>query len=98
MGIEKNKVVRFNYILRDEQGNAVESSENSGPMAYLHGAGNIVPGLESALEGKAEGDKVEVKVPPEQAYGQRNDALVQRVPLKRLMLEQYRFSVTLTEP
>jgi FKBP-type peptidyl-prolyl cis-trans isomerase SlyD len=78
--IAKNRVVSFHYTLRDEQGQVLDASGERGPMSYLHGKNNIIPGLEQALAGKSAGDKVEVTVPPEQGYGLRSDALVQIVP------------------
>ncbi|MGQ0428992.1 MAG: FKBP-type peptidyl-prolyl cis-trans isomerase [Gammaproteobacteria bacterium] len=83
MQIAKNRVVSFHYTLRDEQGRVLDASASRGPMSYLHGKSNIIPGLEQALEGKAAGDKLEVSVPPEQGYGRRSDALVQIVPRNR---------------
>lgn len=80
MEIAKNRVVSFHYTLHDEQGKELDASGGRGPMTYLHGKNNIIPGLEQALAGKSAGDKVEVTVPPEQAYGPRSDALVQIVP------------------
>ncbi len=81
MSIEKNSVVSFHYTV-SENGAAVESSEGRDPLVILYGAGNIIPGLEKALEGKNAGDHVEVTVTPEEAYGVRNENLTQRVPLK----------------
>lgn len=83
MKIEKNKVVSFHYNVFDADGSQVESSRAGEPLQILYGAGNIIPGLEKALEGKAAGDHVEVTVAPEDAYGERNEALLQRVPKKR---------------
>lgn len=83
MEIAKNRVVSFHYTLRDEQGNMLDASGARGPMTYLHGKNNIIPGLEQALAGKSAGDKLEVAVPPEQGYGPRSDALVQIVPRSR---------------
>jgi len=77
--IAKNRVVSFHYTLRDEQGNVLDASAGRGPMTYLHGKNNIIPGLEQALAGKSAGEKLDVTVPPEQAYGPRRDALVQIV-------------------
>jgi len=81
--IEKNRVVTLHYTLRDEQGTVLDSSNGRVPLSYLHGKGNIVPGLEQALAGKSAGDKLEVTVRPEQGYGQRDDRLVQIVPRNR---------------
>lgn len=84
MTIGKNKVVEFHYTLRSESGEELDSSRERQPMAYLHGAGNIIPGLEKAMAGRVAGDHFEVTVSPEEAYGVRNESNVQRVPLKRL--------------
>lgn len=79
MHIEKNRVVRLDYTLRDEQGTVLDSSSGRGSLSYLHGKGNIIPGLEQALAGKSAGDKLDVTVPPEQGYGVRDERLVQIV-------------------
>lgn len=79
MHVEKNRVVAFNYTLRDEQGKVIDSSGGRGPLSYLHGKGNIIPGLEQALAGKSVGDKLDVTVAPEQGYGVRDERLVQIV-------------------
>jgi len=78
--ISKNRVVTMHYTLRDEQGTVIDSTDSRGPLAYLHGKGNIIPGLEQALDGKGAGDKLDVTVAPEQGYGMRNERLVQIVP------------------
>ncbi len=83
MLIEKNRVVMLHYTLRDEQGAVIDSSSGRGPLSYLHGKGNIIPGLEQALAGKSAGDKLDVTVAPEQGYGRRDDRLVQIVPRNR---------------
>ena len=83
MNINNKKVVSFHYILKNDQGEEIESSrEGESPMIYLHGAGNIIPGLEKAMEGKAAGDQFEVTVGPAEAYGERNEGAIQRVPAK----------------
>ena len=82
MKIEKNRVVRFHYTVSDASGGELESSQGREPLAYLAGHGGIIPGLESALDGKQAGDKVEATVTPEQGYGERRDGLVQRIPKK----------------
>ena len=83
MHIEKNRVVTLHYTLRDEQGNVIESSTGRVPLSYLHGKGNIIPGLEQALAGKAAGDKVDVTVAPQEGYGPRDERLVQVIPRNR---------------
>lgn len=80
MKIAARCVVTFHYTLTDDAGAVLDSSRDSSPLAYLHGAGNIVPGLEHALEGRGEGDRFQVDVPPEQGYGLRDPGLVQTVP------------------
>ena len=84
MKIEKNSVVAFHYTLSDVHGNEIENSYARAPQLYLHGHGGIIPGLETALEGKATGDEFTVTVAPALAYGEREEGRVQRVPLKRL--------------
>ena len=81
---EKDKVVTFHYTLKDAEGEQMETSREKEPMNYLHGANNIIPGLEKAKEGHAIKDEFSVTVEPEDAYGVRNENNVQRVPLKRL--------------
>lgn len=80
MEIGKDKVVSIDYTLTGAQGNVLDSSKGRGPLAYLHGNNNIIPGLESALEGKAQGDQITVSIPPEQAYGLQDPKMVQVVP------------------
>ena len=80
MQIASQKVITIDYTLKDESGELLDSSEHDGPLNYLHGFGNIVPGLEQALEGKAVGDALKVTVAPENAYGERDEELVQSVP------------------
>jgi FKBP-type peptidyl-prolyl cis-trans isomerase SlyD len=88
MIVEKNKVVSFHYTLTNAAGEQMESSREKESMSYLHGAGNIIRGLEKAMEGHSIGDQFSVTIEPEDAYGVRNEKNVQRVPLKRLKLNQ----------
>ena len=80
MTISKDSVVAFHYTVSDEDGVQLDSSAGKSPLTYLHGANNIIKGLENALEGKAEGDSLTVTIPPEDAYGEHHDALVESVP------------------
>jgi FKBP-type peptidyl-prolyl cis-trans isomerase SlyD len=80
MKIGEDKVVSIHYTLTDSGGSVLDSSSGNEPLLYLHGAGNIIPGLESALEGKVSGDKLSVTIEPEQGYGTRDERLVQAVP------------------
>ena len=77
--IAKNKVVRLNYVLRGDDGQTIDESGDE-PLEYLHGAGNIVPGLEKQLEGKTTGDKVTAVVPPEEGYGPRHKIKPHPIP------------------
>ncbi len=81
---EKNKVISFHYTLTNADGEEMESSHDKDPMTYLHGANNIIRGLEKAMEGHAIQDKFTATLEPGDAYGIRNENNVQRVPLKRL--------------
>jgi len=83
MSIEKDTVVQFHYTL-SEAGAELESTRGTEPMAYLHGHGNIIPGLEQAMAGKAAGDSFSVTVAPADAYGERTEGNAQRIPLKHL--------------
>jgi FKBP-type peptidyl-prolyl cis-trans isomerase SlyD len=69
MRIESGNVVVFDYVLTDEDGNPIDSGSGPDGMAYIHGQGQIVPGLERALEGKQIGDTLRAVVPPEEGYG-----------------------------
>ena len=80
MQIAQDKVVLIHYTLTDDSGEVLDSSSGGDPLAYLHGKGNIIPGLEKALEGRAVGDKLDVKVEPAEGYGDRDERLVQSVP------------------
>ena len=80
MKIAENKVAIIDYTLTDNDGEMIDSSEGAGPLAYLHGAGNIVEGLEEALIGKEAGDKVKASIGPEKAYGERHEDMKQDVP------------------
>ena len=80
MSIETNHVVSIHYTLKGDAGEVIDSSLGGQPLAYLHGHGNLVPGLERELTGKSAGDKLQVKIPPADGYGEYDPQLVQRVP------------------
>jgi FKBP-type peptidyl-prolyl cis-trans isomerase SlyD len=80
MQIAERHVAYFHYTLTNDAGETLDSSAGREPLPYLHGAGNIVQGLEKALAGKKAGDKLTVDVAPEDGYGPRIESLVQVVP------------------
>lgn len=87
MIISENAAVLFHYTLTDEEGNQLDSSKGKDPLAYLHGHKNIIPGLEQAMEGKKEGDVMVVTIEPADAYGERQEQMVQQVPRKSFQAE-----------
>lgn len=83
MTISQHKVVSIHYKVVDvESAKEIDSSEGGEPMIYLHGASNIIPGLEQALEGKGIGDEIEVTVEPADAYGEYSEDRIQQVPIE----------------
>jgi FKBP-type peptidyl-prolyl cis-trans isomerase SlyD len=84
MAIAQDSVVTLHYTLKDDTGEVLDSSSSGEPLAYLHGHGNLVPGLERELTGKNAGDKLSVKISPADGYGEFDKALIQRVPRRAL--------------
>jgi FKBP-type peptidyl-prolyl cis-trans isomerase SlyD len=82
MQISSQKVVVIDYTLTDDQNDVLDSSKDGDPLAYIQDMGNLIPGLENALEGKSAGDELSVSIQPDQAYGERDEALMQTVPLE----------------
>jgi FKBP-type peptidyl-prolyl cis-trans isomerase SlyD len=80
MQVSDKKVVYIHYTLKNKEGAVLDRSTEEDPLAYIHGMGAIIPGLEKALSGKTEGDKINISIEPEEAYGQRNEMLIQDVP------------------
>jgi FKBP-type peptidyl-prolyl cis-trans isomerase SlyD len=76
MNITKGSVVLFDYTLNDDDTEIIDSSKDGGPLAYLHGEGQIVKGLEKVMEGKKAGDSFSVTVSPEEAYGMPDPAKI----------------------
>jgi FKBP-type peptidyl-prolyl cis-trans isomerase SlyD len=84
MSIGTDSVVTIHYTLKDDAGAVLDHSEPGEPLAYLHGHGNIIPGLEKELTGKDTGDALTVTVAPAEGYGEYDDALVESVPRRAL--------------
>ncbi|MEO0040465.1 MAG: hypothetical protein RIS38_1413 [Verrucomicrobiota bacterium] len=81
MRVAKETVVAIEYTLKDDQGNIIDASGERGPMEYLHGAQNIIPGLEQGIDGLVAGDTKHVVVQPQLGYGEYSEKLLQHVPL-----------------
>ncbi|MEO8161116.1 MAG: peptidylprolyl isomerase [Arenimonas sp.] len=80
MQIAERTVASFHYTLTDDAGTVIDTSRGREPLTYLHGAGNIVPGLEKEMVGRQAGDRFDVEVSPEEGYGQPEPQLLQVVP------------------
>jgi len=82
MEASPDTVVTIDYTLKGDNEEVIDTSEGREPLSYLHGHGNIVPGLEKAIEGKTEGDEISVTVEPEEGYGPHRPELVQNVSME----------------
>lgn len=78
--IGDNLVVSIHYKLTDNDGKVIDTSEGMDPLTYLHGVGNLIPGLEKELVGKVENDALTVKVEPAEGYGEVVEELIESVP------------------
>jgi FKBP-type peptidyl-prolyl cis-trans isomerase SlyD len=88
MKIADNKAVAIEFTLKDDKGEVIETSVGKDPLWYLAGVGVLVPGLEKALEGKDVGETVDVKLAPADAYGERDEKEVRKVPLRKLKAQR----------
>ena len=84
MSISQDQVVSIHYTLRDDAGEVIDRSAEGEPLSYLHGHGNLIPGLERELTGRNPGDRLQVKIAPKDGYGDYDQGLVQRVPRRAL--------------
>ncbi len=84
MKIEQNSVVTINYTLKNAGGEIIDKSEAGEPLGYIHGHGNLVPGLERAIEGRQAGDSFDVVVSAEDGYGPRRPEAVVEIPRGQL--------------
>lgn len=80
MKIEKTKMVKIHYTLTDKDGNQIDSSRDSEPLEYMHGYGNLIPGLEQELTGKEPGAKFSTVIQPADGYGEYDESLIATVP------------------
>jgi FKBP-type peptidyl-prolyl cis-trans isomerase SlyD len=106
MKVNNTKVVSIDYTLTDNDGNIIDTSAGREPLTYLHGHGQLIAGM----EGKEKGEKFSLKISPEKGYGQRDERLIQQVPLSAFGgqdvqpgmqfeagSDQQRYIVTITE-
>ena len=84
MKVGKDKVVLMHYTLKNDVGDVIDSSDGADPLPFLQGHGNIIPGLESALEGSKVGEKRDVSIKPKDGYGERMKDAIQEIPSSAL--------------
>lgn len=84
MQIGAQKVVSIAYTLKNQAGEVMDTSVGGPPLVYIQGVGSLVPGLEKALEGKSSGDHVDVTVTPAEGYGERDESLIRKIPIRKL--------------
>ncbi len=84
MTVKKDKVVEMHYTLKNDVGEVIDSSQGKDPMPFLHGHGNIIPGLEEALEGMKVGETCDVSVDAKDGYGEYREEGVQEIPMEAL--------------
>ncbi len=94
--IQTGSMVAFDYTLTDETGKVIDSSKGKEPMHYVHGKGEIIPGLEKQLTGMSVGSEKKITVKPEDAYGQINPQAFQEVPKDKLPPEALKVGTVLT--
>jgi FKBP-type peptidyl-prolyl cis-trans isomerase SlyD len=78
--VQDNHVITLNYQLKNQEQQLIDSSDRDGPIVYLHGAKDILPGIEKAVLGLEVGGKAQVSIPPEEAYGDFDKTKIQEVP------------------
>ena len=88
MKITKNKIATLDYTLKNDKGDIINTSDKDGPIMYLHGYENLIPGLENALENREKGESFEISVLPEQGYGNYDENLIITVKKKDLELDE----------
>ncbi|OOZ38670.1 peptidylprolyl isomerase [Solemya pervernicosa gill symbiont] len=80
MQISKDKVVTIEYTMTDEAGKMVDTTDNRDALSFIQGSGQLIPALEQALEGHSSGEQLQITLPPEQGYGERDERLVKEIP------------------
>lgn len=82
--VEQGKTVDFEYTLSLDDGSVVQTNQGAEPLSYVHGEGQILPALESAMEGMRVNEKKTVKLSPAEGYGEVNPEAFQEVPIDKL--------------
>ena len=80
MQVTKDKVVTIEYTMKDNQGNLVDTTDNSEPLSFIQGRASLLPAIESAVEGLEMGKRITITLAPEQAYGHKDSSLITKVP------------------
>jgi len=96
LAIQAGSMVAFDYTLTDESGKVIDTSKGKEPMHYVHGKGQIIPGLEKELAGMTVGGEKKVTVKPEDAYGPVNPQAFQEVPKDKIPAEALKVGAVLT--
>ena len=89
--VSNGKVVSIHYTLKNDEGTVLDTSDGKDPLAYLHGANNVIPGLETAMEGKKTGETFNVRISPTDAYGEQDDSKKQ--VLERSMFGEHEVQI-----
>lgn len=95
MQITKHSVASLEYTLTNDEGEVLDSTQGRGPLAYVHGTESIIPGLERELDGKRAGDTFQVRIAPAEAYGERNEEMVQSVPREQMPADELELGMQL---
>jgi len=96
LAIQAGSMVAFDYTLTDESGHVIDTSKGKEPMHYVHGKGQIIPGLEKELAGMTVGSEKKVTVKPEDAYGPVNPQAFQEFPKDKIPVEALKVGAVLT--
>ncbi|WP_260294768.1 FKBP-type peptidyl-prolyl cis-trans isomerase [Sedimenticola hydrogenitrophicus] len=87
MQISNDKVVTIEYTMTDQLGNLLDTSDNGETVSFIHGRGTVFPALEEALDGRSIGERLQLTLTPEQAYGATDERLVKVIPRDKFKLE-----------
>ncbi len=80
MQVTKDKVVILEYTMNDDEGHVIDTTDDGEPLSFIQGRGNLLPAIEAAIEGHEMGQRMTITLKPDQAYGERNENLISKVP------------------